>query len=354
MASGQPIAERILVGEEWPHPRVWRERSNLPHVFILGAGASKAACAHDANGLLVPLMNEIVLIPEIAKEIPDRFSDDERIDFESLFHSLTDNEKRQIEAAIRSYFERLQLPDRVTIYDQIILGLRPKDLIASFNWDPLLEQARRRNENAAPLPRIVYLHGNVTQGHCADHGFIGSLGTLCRNCNKPLEPVPLLYPIREKNYQSTAIGLQWACLQESLSTAYFLTIFGYRAPSTDVEAISLMKGAYDRNLAKVLAEIHIIDLRRRRELRAQWSGFTVGLHYVIAKKLSQCWNFVNYPRRSCEALAQASLKCEPWPENPIPKFRSIAHLQEWIRPLVREEAEFMAGNIEVLTVDGIR
>jgi hypothetical protein len=35
----------------------------------------------------------------------------------------------------------MEIPDHVTLYDELLLTLRSKDLIATFNWDPLLLQA---------------------------------------------------------------------------------------------------------------------------------------------------------------------------------------------------------------------
>ncbi|MHA1748548.1 MAG: hypothetical protein ACTSXN_02865 [Promethearchaeota archaeon] len=40
-----------------------------------------------------------------------------------------------------------------TIYDYLILSLRKKDVIATFNWDPLLVQAAWKNRNF-DLPNI--------------------------------------------------------------------------------------------------------------------------------------------------------------------------------------------------------
>lgn len=325
---------------DWPHPRTWELRSQLPHVVILGAGASKAACSHDRNGHLVPVMNELASVPSIRDAIGPGLGTDDLQDFESLYGKLPRNRAAAVESSIYKYFNKLKLPDRVTCYDQLLLCLRPKDLIASFNWDPLLDQARQRNEGCAPLPRIVYLHGNVTVGYCKIDGISGSMNSDCKSCGNPLSPVRLLYPIQKKNYhqQKGYIHDQWNLLESTLADAYFLTIFGYRAPQSDIEAISLMTQAYDTNLAKILAEIHIIDIRNKRQLRKQWSSFTVGSHYGIRRNLSSCWQLTRYPRRSCEALAQATLANDPWEFNSLPKFRLLHRLQDWVRPLVHEES----------------
>jgi hypothetical protein len=46
------------------------------------------------------------------------------------------------------------------------LSLREKDVIATFNWDPLLFAACARNHTRTKLPYIIYLHGNVAIGYC--------------------------------------------------------------------------------------------------------------------------------------------------------------------------------------------
>ena len=76
-----------------------------------------------------------------------------------------------IERLITEYFEDLELPDTATIYDYLVLGLRPKDTIATFNWDPLLLLAHYRNRNVAELPDIRFLHGCV--------GYFTCLTTMC-------------------------------------------------------------------------------------------------------------------------------------------------------------------------------
>ena len=45
---------------------------------------------------------------------------------------------REIETRVDEYFADLELPGHPTIYDRLVLSLREKDLIATFNWDPFL------------------------------------------------------------------------------------------------------------------------------------------------------------------------------------------------------------------------
>ncbi len=47
----------------------------------------------------------------------------------------------KLEGEIRGYFADLELPEHPTVYDHLLLSLRKKDVIATFNWDPFLIQA---------------------------------------------------------------------------------------------------------------------------------------------------------------------------------------------------------------------
>lgn len=61
-----------------------------------------------------------------------------------------------------------KIPCKLTGYDFLIMSLTAKDLIVTFNWDPLLVQAVGRikfNFNTN-IPKIVFLHGNVAVGYC--------------------------------------------------------------------------------------------------------------------------------------------------------------------------------------------
>jgi hypothetical protein len=103
--------------------------------------------------------------------------------FEDVYSAIAADPAQQdlrlaLEVKIKEYFEDLELPREVTIYDKLILSLRRKDIIATFNWDPFLAQAFMRNDRAAWLPEVVFLHGNVALGACYEHdrkGFFGGV-----------------------------------------------------------------------------------------------------------------------------------------------------------------------------------
>src|SRR5262249_28807494 len=141
-----------------------------------------------------------------------------------------------VDREVRNYFSDIEIVEATTIYDHLLLSLRGKDLIATFNWDPLLVQAHHRlvNAGARDLPEMAFLHGNVAVGACTEHDVQGDIRARCPTCEKPLEPVRLLYPVSEKDYETDPfISRAWRCLREDLGRACLVTIFGYRAPNSD-------------------------------------------------------------------------------------------------------------------------
>lgn len=314
-----------------------------PHVVILGTGASKASYLHSGCiGNPIPLMKDIVDMLDLRSPIIEAGLDAEGIDFEAFYDDLATSAQnstlqRLIEDRVYSYFSQLHLPDRPTIYDYLLVSLRDKDLIATFNWDPFLLQAYRRNIVLKRLPRIAFLHGNVSVGICYDDKISGSIEQVCSKCGKKLIPSRLLYPVKHKDYISDPfIKSEWNDLSLYLEQAYFLTIFGYSAPKTDVEASNMMLEVWTRNPTPNLAQVNIIDTSPKSQLEDAWSEFFVRQHYGISENIFDNYLMI-HPRRSCEALAAATLMLKPWRDNPMPQFETIKKLHEWISPLVEEE-----------------
>lgn len=313
-----------------------------PHLVLLGAGASKAALpAGDARGQLVPVMAELASTLGLTGEFREAGVGDGR-DFESAYDALATSGRhaplvRRIEATVRRYFSGLSLPEHCTLYDRLILSLREKDLIATFNWDPFLLQAYRRNADAGRLPQLAFLHGNVGLGFCGKHRVAGYLDTRCPTCRNPLTPSRLLYPVRNKDYsRDPLIAAEWAVLKSHLAHSYLLTVIGYSAPATDVEARDMLLRGWQRSGTFELAEVDIVDIQSRRAVATNWRPFFVREHFGIKRRTSRLYLF-RHPRRSCEAFAMASLQCSPWPDNRMPRFRRLDHLHEWVKPLIAEE-----------------
>ena len=152
---------------------------------------------------------------------------------------------RSIEDKIRNYFSNLTLPLTATHYDRLLLSLRQKDAIFTFNWDPFLFDAYMRNKHIAPLPGIFFLHGNVRIGACSTHHEFGYIGTLCSACKTRFSEVPLLYPIKNKDYLNNPfISHQWENAKKEFAQAFTITIFGYSAPISDKGAKELLRQAW--------------------------------------------------------------------------------------------------------------
>ena len=120
---------------------------------------------------------------------------------------------------------------------------------------------------------------------------------------------------------------------------YYLSVYGYSAPKTDVEARELMLEVWSKNKSLELAEVDVIDIRDREDIEKSWEEFFYSHHYGIYKDIFQSYLF-HQPRRSCDAFASAILMVDPWHSNPFPRFETLEELQEWVQPLIREEEEF--------------
>ena len=212
-----------------------------PHVVILGAGASYAAFPNgDTNGKKLPLMNNLVETLGIEKLIEKAGLKTTSVNFEDIYSEIHGNPnigslRRELEEEVYSYFQGMTLPDAPTIYDHLLLSLRGKDVVATFNWDPFLLLSYQRNAQRFKLPRLLFLHGNVGVGYCEKDKVAGINGNRCSKCGRILEPTKLLYPISEKNYHIDGfISLQWKELTQHLKSAFMISIFGYGAPQSDV------------------------------------------------------------------------------------------------------------------------
>ena len=265
-------------------------------------------------------------------------------DFEEIYSDLCADASNGylvdvIKNRVREYFSRLELPPCPTLYDHLVLSLREKDLIATFNWDPLLYRACWRNHQRARLPHVVYLHGSVALGYCLEDGVKGWKESKCSKCGKTFTPSELLYPIKSKNYsRDPFLGNEWEALRHALSRAYMLTIFGYGAPQSDVEAIELMKGAWGDKNQRDLEQIEIIDVKGNDDLRDTWGDFIHTHHYDVHADFYDS-SIGLFPRRTCEAEWNYTMPEKPafYPQNPIPTKLAFKELWEWYGPLTEAE-----------------
>lgn len=123
-----------------------------------------------------------------------------------------------------------------------------------------------------------------------------------------------------------------------------LTIFGYGAPKSDVEAMRLMNKAWGTGQERSYEQFEIGDIRPEKEVMTAWDNFIYHGHTDYATDYfdsSLAWN----PRRTFESYHQHNFPItedEAFSEsNPVPKdFKTLEELREWHKPLIEAEAKY--------------
>jgi hypothetical protein len=314
-----------------------------PHVVIVGAGASYAAFPRgDKSGRKLPLMNNFVETLDLQGLIAKTGLHFDSSNFEDIYASIhkEPNQKeirQQLEEEVYRYFGEMELPELPTIYDHLVLSLRNKDFIATFNWDPFLVQAIKRNERRFKLPRVLFLHGNVEVAYCPNGHAMGNNGARCSHCGSLLRPTKLLYPVREKNYHlEEFISRQWVTVADVLKQAFMVTIFGYGAPTSDASAVELLKAAWGDINDRRMEEFEIIDIREENDLRRTWSPFIHTHHYTVETSFYDSW-IANHPRRTYEAYCNQFFDAKFIENNRLPRDVGFPVLWEWYSRLQEVE-----------------
>ena len=322
-------------------PTIINKRLKDPHVVIIGAGASKAACPTDKNGNTVALLRDIHEVLGLTDKLKSYgFSESELSNFELLFSNINNKSEygglqKELEDAVHNYFQKLMIPDDVTLYDYLVLSLTDKDAIISFNWDPFLVQAYRRNIDVGNLPQLIFPHGNVGVGICYDCKIKGYANSLCNNCFKPFSDMPLLFPVGRKNYyDNSIIENEWNIAKNYLIRAAGVTIFGYSAPETDVEAYQLLKNSYQKSRITSIAPFTIINLaKNKQEQKAKWQEIYNDrmLQYTDDFRNTILWES---PRVSLETLFDAILQQQPRHiEKSFKDFDTLEELQTFVKTI---------------------
>ncbi len=320
--------------------------ASAPHVVLLGAGASIAAAPIDANGKHLPSMPELASIEPVSTLLADAGFGGGPPDFEAAYSKLRmsgehDDVADQIDAEVRAYFADVALPRDVTIYDHLLLALRPKDLVATFNWDPLLSQAadRLRAAGISALPQVVYLHGNVELAACEAHDRRGKPSERCPDCGSDLQPVPLLYPVEEKDYeQNKFIADAWSALQSALGNAARVTVFGYSAPVSDRAAIELLREAWGTWEEREFEQFELIVRpgADHEKMRDRWDSFIHSHHYDVVDDYFDSM-LARAPRRTVEVFIAQNLHAKFADENPVPRDRAFDETIAFYRELIAHE-----------------
>lgn len=315
-----------------------------PHLVILGAGASRAAFPNgEVQGYRLPLMADFTDIVPVAPILEKGRIRWHGRNFEEVYSSFYGTSKQdalraELEETILNYFSQLRLPDTPTLYDLIVLSLRKKDVIATFNWDPFLIQALQRNGRVTKsLPTPLFLHGNVAHGYCEKDRFQGVAGQMCPRCKEPFQTDRLLFPVTQKDYSSdAAIAKAWEVAREALKMALLVTVFGYSAPASDKDAISIMSEAWGSPDKRQFEQFEIIDIRPPEEVRSSWERFIFSGHYRVSASLFESFLAI-HPRRSSEAFISQYIHANFLEGNRIVEAQTMEELHRWFQPLFEAE-----------------
>lgn len=338
-AAPKPDPNVVTAAEE-----VAAFRDVRPHLVILGAGASRAAFPEgERQGRPLPLMADFTEIIPVDPILEKSGIDYKGKNFEEVYSLVSERAeladvRSQIERVVFGYFAELQLPDAPTLYDKLVLSLRQKDVIATFNWDPFLIQAWQRSERVTrSLPCLLFLHGNVAHGYCARDMYQGLRGERCACCGERLQSDKLLFPVAKKDYSSDpSIRKAWEVVRAALNDALAITIFGYSAPASDKDAVSIMQEAWGGPEKKQFEAFEIIDVKSKEEVRANWAGFVLVDHYRPYKNFYESMT-ARHPRRSGEAFLNQYIHGKFLEGHPIPEAKTLDELHSWFRPLIEVE-----------------
>ena len=135
------------------------------------------------------------------------------------------------------------------------------------------------------MPYLAFMHGNVALGYSKEDKRCGPAGWYSKATKNYFEPTRLLYPVVQKNYtQDEFISTEWdrvkGWLQEDSTKR--VTVFGYGAPDTDVEAVSLLNTAWGTADKRNMEQFEIIDKRPEDEVLKRWGNFIHSHHYDYA------------------------------------------------------------------------
>ena len=318
-----------------------------PHVVIVGAGASRAVMGEKCPTMDIAIKQVGLnnLLDGIALQTKSTNLEDI---YSELFRRGDEckNVRKAMEDTLYDYFLNVHLPETLTIYDQLILSLTDKDCIISFNWDSLLIQAYNRVSNISKnKPTLCFLHGNVGAGYCRECRTFGAIQNRCQKCGMPYDRTPLLYPVEQKDYNSNVfIQEQWEVAKDYISRAGKITVYGYRAPSSDKEASDILKSAFSKyDGVHRFDAIEIIERPGfdRNEISDTWTFFCelTNMHYDIVDSFYKS-SLAEAPRRTMQY--QYKQLVEGWWGQPKVSFSTQNTFEEMttlLKPLLDNEEQ---------------
>ena len=314
----------------------------IKHAYILGAGATKALYGdlRDKTSMPEPpLMKDFIERLNLSKIFKKHRHVPTSENIEEVYAEIDSQNKNgmhdllidEIQHEIWSHFMSYNLPENeVTIYDKLICSLDPNSTIFSFNWDPLLIQAFRRNAGILTrgTPDLIFLHGNVGSCYCEkcrivlfnSKDLLSTEKQFCRKCRSGVKKHDLLYPVENKDYDKTLLlKSNWKDFDRFFSIAQIVTIFGYSAPPTDARAKEVITNAF-RVQTLVPRDFNIIDTENEKILKDRWSHL-VPDNYQYGK-IFQYFDdprnpIISLPRMFNKFFLGGYIMCEPYPGQEI-------------------------------------
>ena len=137
------------------------------------------------------------------------------------------------------------------------------------------------------------------------------------------------------------IASAWRDLEKSLAHGFMLTIFGYSAPSSDKEAVQIMKQAWGPATDRWIEQIEIIDIGTKEEVRKCWRHFIHTHHYDVHANFYDSW-IAKHPRRTGEAYKNQYIEAKLVTENDVPRELGFPELWSWYARLVEHEVTDVA------------
>jgi hypothetical protein len=125
-------------------------------------------------------------------------------------------------------------------------------------------------------------------------------------------------------------------LRAALKQGYLITFFGYGAPETDVEAVSLLREMAEANSVREWGDVEIIDIKSLQELHDRWQSFFVRGHYAIMPSFADSILTQN-PRRSAETLWLRTMEVTAVAAQPYPETLDLRELQRAAKDLMASE-----------------
>ena len=166
----------------------------------------------------------------------------------------------------------------------------------------------------------------------------GYIHNQCIYCRKPLKPIRLLYPIKHKDYNSDLyLRYSWDTLKKYLKYAYVITLFGYGAPPSDVEAISMLKEAWGDTEKRNLEQTEIIDIKSEDELAETWKPFIYSHHYEVHNSFFDS-TLASFPRRTCDCLFDNLMNCKFLDgEKGFKEKMTWTEIEQFLEPILNDE-----------------